>query len=108
MFIRIWQFRAQPERVREFREAYGSAGAWAKLFARGDGYLGTELLESTSDPTLHVTIDRWESAEAWAAFLHAWREEYAALDRQCESLTRDEVELGVYVAPAQPRDATPG
>lgn len=96
MFVRIWLFRARPDKAAEFRAAYGSPGAWASLFRRAPGYLGTELLESTTDPTTYLTVDRWESAEAWAAFLRAWPEEYAALDRRCESLTAAEEEVGAF------------
>ena len=96
MLVRIWQFRARPDKRAEFLAAYGAAGAWATLFGRAAGYLGTELLESATDPTLYVTVDRWESAEAWAAFLESWSEAYAALDQQCESLTSAEVEVGAF------------
>jgi heme-degrading monooxygenase HmoA len=97
MFVRIWQFHVRPEQAGQFRSVYGSQGAWASLFRRGGGYLGTELLESTTDPTIYLTVDRWESADAWAAFLSAWQEDYVALDRQCESLTVAEVEVGAYL-----------
>lgn len=100
MLVRIWQFRVRPDKADEFRTAYGSDGDWAGLFRRAAGYLGTELLESTTDPSTYLTVDRWESMEAWAAFMRQWREEYAALDRRCESLTMDEVEIGTFSAPA--------
>jgi heme-degrading monooxygenase HmoA len=96
MFVRIWQFRARPDKADEFRSAYGLAGAWASLFGRAAGYLGTELLESTTEPTTYLTVDRWESAEAWAALLRVWPEDYAAVDRQCESFTIAEVEVGTF------------
>jgi heme-degrading monooxygenase HmoA len=99
MFVRIWQFRARPEKAGEFQTVYGSSGAWAQLFGRAAGYLGTELLESATDSATFLTVDRWESAEAWAAFLSAWPEEYAALDRQCEPLTVVEMEVGTFLTP---------
>ena len=100
MFVRIWRFQARPDRLTEFRSAYGALGEWARLFRRARGYLGTELLESITDPTAYVTVDRWESAEAWEAFLRAWRDDYAALDRRCEPLTLAEAEVGTFQAPA--------
>ncbi len=96
MFVRIWRFRARPDKVAEFRAAYGPRGNWAALFRDARGYLGSELLESAADPRTHVTLDRWESAEAWEAFLRARPDEYAALDRRCESLTSDEAEVGAF------------
>jgi heme-degrading monooxygenase HmoA len=96
MFVRIWRFRVQPEKADEFRVAYSPAGPWAELFGRVAGYCGTELLRSTGDPNTYFTIDLWESSETWAAFLRAWGEDYAALDRRCESLTLSEFELGEF------------
>ena len=96
MFTRIWEFRCRDDKAVEFRAAYGADGAWARLFRRGAGYLGTELLESTVDPARHITIDRWESAAAWQAFLAAWRDDYAALDRASAELTVDEADLGEF------------
>lgn len=102
MFVRIWQFRARPDRVAEFRAAYGPDGVWAGLFRRGAGFLGTDLLASTTDADTYLTVDRWESADAWAVFAREWREAYADLDRRCEALTVAEVEVGAYEAPGAP------
>ncbi len=100
MLIRIWQFRARADKVADFRAAYGPGGDWARLFRRAPGYSGTELLESTMDPAIFVTLDRWESAAAWEAFLRAWSEAYTALDRECEPLVHDEAEVGTFHSPA--------
>ena len=96
MLLRVWQFRVRSDKADEFRATYGSAGAWAGLFHRAAGFLGTELLQSTNEPDTYLTLDRWESAEAWAAFLQALPEDYAALDQRCDSLTLQEVEVGVF------------
>jgi len=102
MFVRIWQFRARADKTTEFRDAYGPGGAWAMLFRRGPGYLGTELFESTTDATTYITVDRWESAEAWQAFLCAWSEDYAALDERCGALTVTEAEIAVFHGQGRP------
>jgi quinol monooxygenase YgiN len=96
MFVRIWQFRVPSEKTDEFRAIYGPDGEWATLFRREAGFLGTELLHSATHPNIFLTIDRWDSAGAWAAFLRAWGDEYAALDRQCEKLTVSEGEIGTF------------
>ena len=96
MFLRIWKFQVRPGKADEFRTVYGPQGTWAALFRRVAGYLGTDLLQSTTDPNTYFTTDRWESPEAWAAFLRAWGEDYAALDRRCESLTIAETEVGEF------------
>lgn len=97
-FVRIWRFRVRPDKIGEFLDAYGPAGAWAQLFRRARGFRGTELYQST-DASLYVTIDRWDDAADWQAFLDRWREEYASLDRACEGLTESEEDLGSYLLP---------
>ena len=96
MFVRIWKFHVHPGRIREFETAYGPTGPWSQLFGRIAGYCGTELLTDAGDPNTYFTIDWWESAEAWAAFLRAWAEDYGALDRRCESLAIAEMEIGEF------------
>ena len=66
------------------------------LFRNAPGFRGTELIQSTDDASTYLTIDRWESAEAWGAFLDAWRDEYHQLDRACEALTISETEIGSF------------
>lgn len=98
MFVRIWQFRVSTDKADEFRAVYSSDGEWARLFQRETAFLGTELLQSTTHPNIFLTIDRWDSAEAWAAFLRAWGDEYAALDRRCQEWTFAEGEIGTFGA----------
>jgi heme-degrading monooxygenase HmoA len=102
MFIRIWQFRVPTEKADQFREIYGPDGAWDRLFQRETGFLDTELLHSATHPNIFLTIDRWDSAEAWAAFLRAWGDEYAALDHLCRMLTITEGEIGSFETTARP------
>jgi len=96
MFIRIWHYRARPDKVAEFRTAYGPAGRWVELFRRAPGYLGTELLAAESEPLAFVTIDRWTSASAWHACFAANEGAYRALDEACTALTEEERDLGSY------------
>jgi len=96
MFVRIWEFRVPSETADEFRTVYGPDGEWARLFRRETAFLGTELLHSATHPNIYVTVDRWASEEAWAAFLRAWGEEYAALDHRCKGLAVAEGELGIF------------
>jgi heme-degrading monooxygenase HmoA len=96
LFVRIWQFRVASEKADEFREVYGPDGAWAVLFRREIGFLRTELLHSTTHPNIFLTVDSWDSAEAWAAFLRAWGDDYAALDHRCLGLSVSEGEIGSF------------
>lgn len=90
---RVWEYEVRPGRVAAFVTAYGPDGDWARLFSGADGYLGTELFCSTSTPTRFVTVDRWSSAEKWAAFLGRARSAYEELDNQLGPLTLAQREL---------------
>jgi heme-degrading monooxygenase HmoA len=59
-----------------FERVYGPEGEWARFFRRGRGYVGTELLSDVEAPGRYLVIDRWESAEAYNAFVTAHSEEY--------------------------------
>lgn len=92
----IWVFDVRRDCLDAFRRYYGEAGAWAALFRRGRGYLGTQLLEDQDDPLRFVTIDTWKSVEDYEAFRQAYAAEYAALDRACERLTTRETQIGHF------------
>ena len=60
----------------EFERVYGTNGEWAEFFRRARGYIGTELLHDVEAPSRYLVIDRWESADAYNAFVAAHRAEY--------------------------------
>jgi heme-degrading monooxygenase HmoA len=60
----------------EFERVYGPDGDWAAFFRKGRGYVGTELLRDVEAPGRYLVIDRWESADAYNAFVAEQREEY--------------------------------
>ncbi len=91
-----WAFQVPPEQEAAFRAAYGPSGDWACLFRRGEGYLGTTLLQDADRPGRYLTLDRWTCAEAHDAFLARHRADYETLDRRCERLTDDEQNLGTF------------
>jgi heme-degrading monooxygenase HmoA len=98
-FQTIWEFRV-PEGARdEFASHYGPEGSWAHLFARGEGYLGTELLQDATDPERFLTIDHWLSQDDFETFKTRFAEEYAALDARCEALTAGERAIGQFFTP---------
>ena len=90
-FVAIWKFTVAAGREPDFVRAYGPDGVWAELFRRAEGYLSTELVQDRDDTGVFVTIDSWTSQAAYTAFREAFAGEYAAIDRQCEALTVDEV-----------------
>ena len=101
MFVAIWRFRIDEPNRPQFERAYGPDGAWARLFGRQSGYLGTELLLDESEPDAdgrrcYLTIDRWRDRSDWLGFQADHEEAYRALDRSCESLTAEEERIGAF------------
>jgi heme-degrading monooxygenase HmoA len=97
MYVILWEFVVHPEKVDAFIAAYKDDGAWAKLFARAEGYVGTELLCPT-DEARYITIDRWQHAEDFTRFQEQFGNEYKALDTELEGLTVRERKLGMFVS----------
>ncbi len=60
----------------EFERVYGTNGEWAEFFGQGRGYIGTELLRDVETPGRYLVVDRWESADAYNAFVAAHCKEY--------------------------------
>jgi heme-degrading monooxygenase HmoA len=98
-YATLWSFDIRPDRKAEFEFHYGPEGTWVRLFRRAPGYLGSELLCDRADPKRYVTIDRWESREAWQAFRQDFAADYERLDREFEGLMAAESPLGEF-APA--------
>ena len=69
-------FRYEVRDDEAFERAYGPDGDWARFFRQGRGYVGTELLHDVEEPGRYLVIDRWESAEAYNAFLADHDAEY--------------------------------
>ena len=95
-FIYIWAYRVQPPRADEFRRLYGPEGAWVRLFRQAAGYLDTHLYRDRNDGDRYVTIDRWESEEAFRSFRARFAEEFERLDSEGEHLTLEETPLGEF------------
>ncbi|HEY7103076.1 MAG TPA: antibiotic biosynthesis monooxygenase [Mycobacteriales bacterium] len=93
MLVRVWEYEVVPGREAEFEQLYGSAGAWAQLFARSAGHLSTELYRALDRPVRYLTVDRFADAESWQRFLREHGADYAELDSRCAPLTTAEVEI---------------
>ena len=96
MYEIFWEYEVRPEQVAAFERLYGADGEWARLFRRADGYVETLLFRDTDRPTRYLTVDRWQSRAAFAAFVDAASSAYAALDRQGGALTVREHRLGAF------------
>src|SRR5689334_8636171 len=59
-----------------FEAVYGPEGEWAQCCGGAQGYIGTELLRDVETPGRYLVVDRWESPEAYNAFVADHREEY--------------------------------
>lgn len=92
----IWEYRVRPEHVAEFERAYAPDGDWVQLFRHADGYLRTELHRDRRQSHRYVTIDYWESAEAWETFRGRMSQEFEALDARCDGYTLEETEIGRF------------
>jgi heme-degrading monooxygenase HmoA len=60
----------------EFERVYGTDGEWAEFFRQGRGYIGTELLRDAEAPGRYLVVDRWESPDAYNAFVAEHRDAY--------------------------------
>ena len=96
MFVVIWQFEIAEDKIAAFEAAYGPEGAWAKLFRLSPDYRGTELLRDAYVQGNYLTIDRWQSEEAFRAFRKEHDAAYEAVDRSCDDLTASETRVGAY------------
>ena len=95
-YLYVWEFRVRKGAEAAFREAYGAEGPWVQLFRRAPGYLRSELHHDREQPDRFVTLDYWESEEAWQAFRARFAAEYEAIDARCEALTLSEARIGIF------------
>src|SRR5258705_13271786 len=96
MYVIVWEYQVKAEYLDDFEKIYGAGGAWADLFQRENGYLGTELLYDPQNPQGYITIDRWVSSLAYDNFLVRCQEEYELLDEKCNELIERETLLGKW------------
>ena len=80
----------------EFERAYGPEGEWSEFFRRGAGYIGTELLRDVENPGRYLVVDRWESREAYQAFVDEHRGEYMRLVDESAFYYDSELRFGTF------------
>jgi len=95
-YVYAWVYRVRPGAHASFEEYYGSGGAWVLLFQDTPGYRSTVLYRDRRDPGRYLTVDTWESEEAFQEFRTAQEAEFVRLDRACEEFTLEEVSLGEF------------
>jgi heme-degrading monooxygenase HmoA len=95
MILIVWRYEVVPAHDAAFRACYRSGGDWARLFGRAEGFLGLEL--GCEGEGSYITIDRWQSAAHFDAFLGRFRGEYEAMDQCTAAWTRSEEFVGRFV-----------
>ena len=89
-------FRYDVREVAAFEAVYGPEGEWAQFFRSGEGYIGTELLHDVEEPDRYLVIDRWESADAYNAFLAAHQDEYLRRSDEARFHYSQELRFGTF------------
>ena len=95
-FTVVWEFRVKPGKQHAFEKAYGPEGDWVQLFRRSDDYIGTELIRDRHSRLRYVTLDHWNSRQAYLRFKKENRKVYQTIDAQCEALTTREKWIGEF------------
>ena len=79
-----------------FERVYGAEGEWAVFFRRGRAYVGTELLKDVEQPGRYVVVDRWQSRDAYNAFVESHRDEYMRRVDETVFLYDHELRFGTF------------
>jgi heme-degrading monooxygenase HmoA len=90
LFVTLWEFEVKSGSEKLFEQAYGPEGEWVRLFRRDARYRGTRLLRDVARERMYVTIDEWDSREAFEEFRQKYPAEYTEIDNRCEGLTMGE------------------
>ena len=96
MFVILWKFAVKEGQETDFERVYGPEGDWVRLFGKGQGFVGTELLRSSDQPSEFVTADRWRSQGDFEKFRGHNLDAYKAVDEQCADFTHQETLLGMF------------
>ena len=94
MFALIWRYEVKEEARAAFEATYGPTGAWAQLFARAEGFRGTELFRADDGSYLSSTSGGPAriSTPSWPPMARIMRRSTAST----ESWTRSEHRIGDY------------
>ena len=96
MYVIIWQYRIKSGCENEFENVYGPQGDWVKFFRNGVGYVGTDLLRDGTQKDRYLTLDYWRNGSDYELFREQNRAEYEEIDRRCERLTTEEIQIGLF------------
>jgi heme-degrading monooxygenase HmoA len=89
-------FRYDARDPDDFEQSYGPDSAWAQFFRQGRGFIGTELLRDLDEPDRYLVIDRWESIEAYDAFVAEHQSEYMRRSDEARLHHVQELRFGTF------------
>jgi heme-degrading monooxygenase HmoA len=89
-------FSYEARDAEEFEHAYGARGEWAEFFRGAEGYVGTEVLRDLENPGRYLVIDRWETADAYNAFIEENQAEYVERSDDARVYYDQELRLGSF------------
>src|SRR5258708_16343421 len=69
MFVALWEYEVKPGSEEIFENVYGPGVGWAKLFRSDPNYRETRLLRDPYRPATYLTLDFWNSREAYEQFM---------------------------------------
>ncbi len=96
IFVYMWEFHVPVRSRRAFEQLYGPRGKWVRLFRRGKGYIGTELLKDACRRGIYFTIDYWQSERLYKLFRKTRMDDFNRIDRSGAMLTRSEKFVGTF------------
>ena len=96
MFVALWEYEVKPGNEERFENAYGPDGDWVRLFRSDTHYLQTRLVRDSLRRGVYLTMDFWESRQAYEKFMAGHRAEYQAIDAKGEELTLKERRIGWF------------
>jgi heme-degrading monooxygenase HmoA len=96
MFVALWEFEVKPGCEERFEKVYGPHGDWAELFRRDPHYYETRLVRDALLQGVYLTMDFWQSRDAYEEFMERHRKEYDEMDAVGQALTVKERRLGCF------------
>jgi len=96
VYIYIWKFYINDNYKNEFEYLYGLEGAWVKLFKKDPMYIKTELISDLKYPKQYLTIDYWQTKEAYKLFHFNNKNRYIEIDAVGKKFTNKEEFLGEF------------
>jgi len=97
-YIVAWQFVVTTQDEKLFEAVYGPDGDWVQLFRRDPRYIRTDLVRDAENLRRYLTLDHWESQQAYDDFSAKFAEEYKRIDARCEAFTESEKLIGKFVS----------